>query len=980
MKNWFSKLLAETTEEGRNAFRVALIMIVAVVASLPLYIYLAVQSGAWQIYVILGSVVVLLLLSAYSAALAQQNRVNLAVALIIGSMMVIIPEITALISGLGFVLSLTQVLFIMIIAGQFLSGRPATLALIAGMVSGALTLLLDLFTPWERASYPLLQTAVPYIAGAAILALGVFVFRGYRDYSLRTKLIAGFLVVTLVPLGATFFLNNRNTRQILTDDANDALSSAATSAAANLDDFLVGGLTDVRNAAQLHILEEYLALPPAERLGSETETVLYRDFRAIASRDTIYITSVGLIDARGTDIADTYSADVGLDKATREWFTQPVERGLPYVSPLEFSEALGQYSLYFSAPVRNADGNIIGILRIRYNADVLQQIAVESAENAGLQDSSIDLFDENHIVLAVTDHPDEFLKMVVPLPANKIAQLQAAGRLPEGSAESLSFNDPELEQSLNNASQQPNFILESENEQAAVVAIKNQPWILLFSQNRDFFLAPLAAQTRASAVLALLIAGLVAAAGFFVAQTLSAPIIRLTAVAEQVSKGNLSAQAKVESQDEIGTLASTFNAMTKQVGDLISTLEQRVADRTKALAASSEVSRRLSTILDQKQLVTEVVERVQSAFNYYHAHIYLIDETGEELVMAGGTGEAGQIMLARGHKITKGKGLVGRAAQTNVTVLVADTSKDPDWLPNPLLPETKSEVAVPISVGDQVLGVLDVQNNAPESLTDQDADLISSISNQVAVALQNIRQYEKTQKTATEMALVADVSTAVATIIETDYLLQEVVNLTKQSFGLYHAHIYLLNETANMLELTAGAGDIGKQMVAEGRRIPLDREQSLVARAAREREGVIVNDVHTDPDFLPNPLLPDTRSELAVPMIAGNKIIGVFDVQSNSINHFTDADVRIQTTLAAQVAVALQNARTFSQAQQQAERESMLNAIGQKIQGATTVEAVLQIAARELGRALDAPLTIAQLGMGTKAAVNSNGNGNGNGH
>ncbi len=134
-----------------------------------------------------------------------------------------------------------------------------------------------------------------------------------------------------------------------------------------------------------------------------------------------------------------------------------------------------------------------------------------------------------------------------------------------------------------------------------------------------------------------------------------------------------------------------------------------------------------------------------------------------------------------------------------------------------------------------------------------------------------------------------------------------------------------------------------------------------MARAARTRTGVVVNDVTAAPDFLPHPLLPETRAEMAVPMIVANKVIGVLDVQSEIANHFTDIDVSIQTTLASQVAVALQNTRSFSQSQRQAERETAVNLITQKIQSATSVEAALQIAARELGHALGMKSTLVML-------------------
>jgi len=315
-------------------------------------------------------------------------------------------------------------------------------------------------------------------------------------------------------------------------------------------------------------------------------------------------------------------------------------------------------------------------------------------------------------------------------------------------------------------------------------------------------------------------------------------------------------------------------------------------------------------------------------------------------------------MLAQFHKVAKGRGLVGRAAETNKAVLVSDTSKNPEWVPNPLLPDTKSEIAIPISIGNEVLGVLDVQQNSVDGLKREDVDTLQSIANQVASALQNIRQYENTQKIASDMGVVATVGIATSTITDSQTLLQEVVDLSKKSFNLYHSHIYLLDKTGAMLELAAGAGEVGKRMVAEGRSIPFDSEQSLVARAARSGEGVVINDVTLAPDFLPNPLLPNTRSEMAVPMIVAEKVIGVLDVQSDMVNRFTDVDVSIQTTLASQIAVALQNARSFSQAQRQVERETMVNLITQRIQSTTSIESALQMAVREVGRVFNSQASV----------------------
>jgi PAS domain S-box-containing protein len=171
-------------------------------------------------------------------------------------------------------------------------------------------------------------------------------------------------------------------------------------------------------------------------------------------------------------------------------------------------------------------------------------------------------------------------------------------------------------------------------------------------------------------------------------------------------------------------------------------------------------------------------------------------------------------------------------------------------------------------------------------------------------------------KRAAELETVTQLATIVATVTEPTTMLQTVVDLTKSNFDLYHAHIYLLNDAGDVLELAAGSGEAGQEMVTQQHAIPFNREQSLVARAARTRQGVIANDVTESADFLPNPLLPNTRSELAVPIIAGNNVLGVLDVQSDEIHYFTEEEMRIQTILAAQVAVALQNARANEQTTQ----------------------------------------------------------------
>ncbi|MEM8862471.1 MAG: GAF domain-containing protein, partial [Chloroflexota bacterium] len=166
---------------------------------------------------------------------------------------------------------------------------------------------------------------------------------------------------------------------------------------------------------------------------------------------------------------------------------------------------------------------------------------------------------------------------------------------------------------------------------------------------------------------------------------------------------------------------------------------------TRMLSVTREVNRLITTILDSNRLVGDVIEKIQQAFGYYHVQIYLYHPEDDVLRIAGATGETGTALIIGQHQLSMSEGLVGRAASTCKPVIVPDVLQDQDWLSNSLLPDTVSEIAVPIIWENKVFGVLDVQHNKPFDPSQNDINILQTVATQLGTALSNVKIFQTAQ-------------------------------------------------------------------------------------------------------------------------------------------------------------------------------------------------------------------------------------------
>lgn len=409
--------------------------------------------------------------------------------------------------------------------------------------------------------------------------------------------------------------------------------------------------------------------------------------------------------------------------------------------------------------------------------------------------------------------------------------------------------------------------------------------------------------------------------GYVAGRVLTDSIIKLTKTAKNFAAGELSERIELTSNDEISELGEAFNSMADNIRQLITGLEQRVAERTSDLEnrskelenANRRIQRRASqfeALADVTQAITSVrhledllpgmTEVVSEKFGFYHVGIFLLDEISEYAVLIAANSEGGQRMLQRKHRLRVGEeGIVGYAAFTGKPRIALDVGQDAVYFNNPDLPETHSEMALPLISKNIIVGVLDVQSMETSAFSAEDIQMLSLLADQVSLAIENARLFEDTRKALAEAEFMSRRS-----IREAWSRLPEQQQL--------HGYRYD----------AAGAA-------------PIKQPVKSLRSSSEDGKGA-------------------ETAQTVVPIELRGEVIGELVVQSPAGKLWLEEQMDLIKAVAERVALSAENARLFEETTARADRERLVSEITGKIRSQNDPNAMIQTAIQELRSALGA--------------------------
>ncbi len=416
---------------------------------------------------------------------------------------------------------------------------------------------------------------------------------------------------------------------------------------------------------------------------------------------------------------------------------------------------------------------------------------------------------------------------------------------------------------------------------------------------------------------AVIVAGIVAlSVSALVAFSIGHPLGLIAETASAVASGDLERRVDVRRAGEIGTLAEAFNSMTDRLHELVERLEERVRERTRDLEATAEIGRVATMTRNLDELLNRTVNLIRERFDFYHAQVFLIDEAGEYAVLRASTGEPGRKLLEMGHKLEVGSlSVIGQVTARNEPVIALDT-EDATVVhkPNPLLPHTRSEMALPLRIGERVIGALDIQSVRPNAFSADDVRVFQAMADQLAIAIDNARLLGEARRR-----------------------VEEVERLNRILLGRAWEE-YLIGRA----DSTRGFNAIGNDVIED------DTWSPTLARAVRTGQPVVDED--------------DGAILVAVPLELRGKVLGAIEVEFDPGEYDQERVTEVQGA-AERMALTLESARLFEQSQWLLWRERIVGEVSAALQTTPELEAVLTTGLAEIGKALRARRSAIRIGL-----------------
>jgi signal transduction histidine kinase len=364
---------------------------------------------------------------------------------------------------------------------------------------------------------------------------------------------------------------------------------------------------------------------------------------------------------------------------------------------------------------------------------------------------------------------------------------------------------------------------------------------------------------------------------------------------EAVDRARQNEHALAESNLELQNIHSSLETHTHD-------LERRITQ----LQVASDVAREAAALGSVDDLLSRSISLVRERFGFYHAGIFMLDDRGEYANLRAASGEAGQQMLDLRHKLKIGDvGIVSYAIATGQPRIALDVGADAIYFKNPFLPETRSEMALPLKTGNKVIGAIDVQSKEPAAFDNEDIIILQTLADQLAIAIENARLFEATRRQVEELTILHTVATAGAEATSQDALIERATQLIGETLYPDHFGVLLVDDVTGVLRFHPSYRGLSEDL----RLLTVPLGRGISGRVAITGRPIRVSDVTVEREYIH--IKSQMRCELCVPLKIGERIIGVINAESSRRNSFTDADERLLSTFAGQLATAVEKVRLF---------------------------------------------------------------------